>query len=391
MISTRAFARVRVALHPVLVRFVVSALLVGGGAACAPDAETRDAMGEIFESMRFVLPLSLNDQNFSDPAQREAVSEALASLAREASMLEMHGRSQDASFSFLSRSLARDARDVRTRYERGHIHEARFMLHRMTEACVACHSRLPSDRKFSLGKRFVQDVRVASLSLDERAKLQTATRQFDAALESYEELIRSPDFPPYEMGLMGYFADYLELCIRVRNDFDRPLPALEGLAEGSDLPSYLRDDVDAWVRSLRELRGGKRRGSDLATGRALLRAAEDRSRFTDPSQALVYYIAASGALHRYVAERAEAGTDVAEAYYRLGVIESQIGRAYRLSQTEYLLETAIRLAPQAPFSGDAFALLEEFVASGYTGSAGTHVPPDVQRHLDELERLIDAS
>ncbi len=68
-----------------------------------------------------------------------------------------------------------------------------------------------------------------------------------------------------------------------------------------------------------------------------------------------------------------------------------VGRAYRLSQTEYLLETAIRLAPQAPFSGDAFALLEEFVASGYTGSAGTHVPPDVQRHLDELERLIDAS
>jgi tetratricopeptide (TPR) repeat protein len=348
-------------------------------------------MGEIFESMRFVLPLSLNDQSFSDPARRAEVSEALASLEREASTLETHGLAQDASFSFLSRSLSRDARDVRARYERGQIHEARFMLHRMTEACVACHSRLPSDRKFSLGKRFVRDVRVASLSLDERAKLQTATRQFDAALESYEELIRSPDFPPYEMGLLGHFADYLELCIRVRDDFDRPLPVFEGLAEGSDLPPYLRDDVEAWIRSLRELRGGERRGSALETGRALLRAAEDRSRFEDSSQALVYYVAASGALHRYVAERAEEGIDVAEAYYLLGVIESRIGRAYRLSQTEYLLETSIRLAPRAPFSGDAFALLEEFVASGYTGSGGTHVPPDVERHLDELERLIDAS
>ncbi|UCE85847.1 MAG: hypothetical protein JSU66_16205 [Deltaproteobacteria bacterium] len=389
MIALRAWAlrRRAPALRARAARAALWALLVAAATACAPDAQTRDTMDEIFESMRFVLPLSLNDESFSDPLRREAVLEALARLERESSVLETHGMNQDASFSFLSGSLARDARDVRSRYERGQIHEARFMLQRMTEACVACHSRLPSDRAFSMGRRFVKDVRVTSLPLDERAKLQTATRQFDAALETFEELIRSPDFPPYEMGLMGHFADYLEICIRVRDDFERPLAVFEELARGSDLPAYLRDDVDAWIESLRELRDRPRAGSDLDTGRALVHEAE--TRFEDSRHALVYYIAASGALHRFVAESPEEGVDVARAYYRLGVIESRIGRAYRLSQTEYLLETSIRLAPRAPFADEAFALLEEFVASGYTGSAGTNVPPHVQRHLDELAQLIE--
>ena len=35
-------------------------------------------------------------------------------------------------------------------------------------------------------------------------------------------------------------------------------------------------------------------------------------------------------------------------------------------------------------------LLEEFLVFGYTGSAGTHVPPDERRLLNELRALIDA-
>ena len=61
------------------------------------------------------------------------------------------------------------------------------------------------------------------------------------------------------------------------------------------------------------------------------------------------------------------------------------------SQTEPLLETAIRIGPGEAYAPDALALLEEFVVAGYTGSAGTHVPPDERRRLDELADLIEAA
>jgi hypothetical protein len=103
------------------------------------------------------------------------------------------------------------------------------------------------------------------------------------------------------------------------------------------------------------------------------------------------YTAASSVLHRFVAAHPQDGRELAEAYYWLGVIESRVGRTFWLSQTEYFLEAAIRLAPSSPFAHKAYDLLEEFVVSGYTGSSGVNVPADEKARLQELRELIDRS
>jgi hypothetical protein len=81
----------------------------------------------------------------------------------------------------------------------------------------------------------------------------------------------------------------------------------------------------------------------------------------------------------------------AQAYYGLGLVESRVGRAFWLSQTEDLLEAAIRVDPGGPWAEPSWQLLEEFLASGYTGSAGGELPADVQARLGELRALIDAA
>jgi hypothetical protein len=101
----------------------------------------------------------------------------------------------------------------------------------------------------------------------------------------------------------------------------------------------------------------------------------------------VRYQAASGALQRFVASAPRSDPRIAEAYYWVGVIESRVGRSYWLSETESYLEAAIRLAPGQPVAKKAYALLEDFVVGGYTGSSGENVPADVQTWLAELKRL----
>jgi len=68
-----------------------------------------------------------------------------------------------------------------------------------------------------------------------------------------------------------------------------------------------------------------------------------------------------------------------EAYYLLGVVEWGVGRSFWASETELFLEAAIRMGPKQPYARAAFDLLEEFLVSGYTGSAGTNVPADVEQ------------
>ena len=362
----------------------------GAGQEVPAELDTRAAMGAMVKQLAFLLPLSLDDERFGDPAQRDAIFAALLELARLGGTLEAHGHDRDAGFDFLSRSLARDTSEMLARYEQGRFAESRFLTHQLTDNCIACHSRLPDPEPRPLGQLLFASTEVADLPLDERVRLQMATRQFDAALASFEALFASPDHSASDLDLTGQLDAYLEICLRVEGEPRRPIPGFEKLAKRDDTRAPLRENLRAWIASLRELQERSPAESPLAEARALLQVAKDRSRFPDDRRALVYYIAASSVMHRYVAGNPPSRRDRGEAYYLLGLIESHVGRSFWLSQTEHYLETAIRVAPEQPYADDAYALLEEFVVSGYTGSAGGAVPEDVRARLDELRALIEA-
>jgi hypothetical protein len=364
---------------------------LAGPAAEPEDTETAQTMAELVGNLEYLLPLSFDSERFSSPAEREAIRSHLRLLVDQSARLETHATAHGAAFGSLSRSFAKDARLIDERYREGKPDEARFLLHELTDACVACHSRLPDAASRPLGRRLAESPEVAALPLDERVRIEAATRQFDRALGSYEELFASDRLTPQDLDLGGYLDTYVELCLRVRRDAARPRRALEQLAARKDATRAEREVLTAWVASLRELEKRERLGDPVAEGAALLALAKDRSRYPDDRRALVYYVAASGELHRALAEPELSPVRTAQAYYGLGLVESRVGRAFWLSQTEDLLEAAIRVDPGGPWAEPSWQLLEEFLASGYTGSAGGELPADVQARLGELRALIDAA
>ena len=48
-------------------------------------------------------------------------------------------------------------------------------------------------------------------------------------------------------------------------------------------------------------------------------------------------------------------------------------------------------APGRPTAARAYALLDEYLTAGYSGSSGTHVPPDVQSKLDNLRQIAEST
>lgn len=355
------------------------------------QASTRATMAEIVAALAFTLPRSLSDTRYSEPAQRAKIQAALTTLAESGDRLQAHATGPDEGFALLAGTLARDAHSVLEHYEQERFAESRFLLLQVTDNCVACHSRLPDDAPHPLGLVLADDPSVRTLPLQERVELEVATRQFDRALESYEELFRSPAASPSDLDLLGTLDGYLEVCLRVRNDPTRAARSFEALAERDDASPPVRNSLLAWAAALRALPEPAATEPSLVAARELVLAARDSSRFPDDRRALVPYVAASGILHRYVSEGQRTTAELAEAYYLLGLIESHVGRSFWLSQTEHFLEASIRTAPGDPRAEEAFALLEEFVVAGYTGSAGSAVPEDAKIHLAELRALIDAA
>jgi hypothetical protein len=364
----------------------VGLFLSAGARGEEPDPEAETLMVEIAQALRVVVPLSLNGARFGDPANRATLVGALDNLAGNAKRLETHGSSGELGFAYLSESLARDSLDIRKRFAEGRVGEAQFLLRHLTETCATCHSRLPDDRKHALGKYLAEDQAIAALPREERVQFEIATHQFGRALATYESLFSDPNTSIAELDLSGDLENYLELCLRVQRDPDRAISNLEGLASRKDLPSRLQPHVETWIDALRSL-GDASDGNTIERARELVKPVLEDSQVSGKSE-LVRLIAASGLLHRYAASTTEPAERVGEAYYLLGVIESRIGRSFWVSQTEFFLETAIRMGPKQRYADAAFALLEEFLVSGYTGSAGTHVPPDVVQKLEELDELM---
>ena len=351
-----------------------------------PDSDTKGIMADIVEALRVILPLSLDGARFSDPSNRAVVHSALESLASNARSLEAHSANQELGFAHLSGSLARDSLEIRKRFAEGRVDEAQFLLQHLTETCVACHSRLPDDRRHSLGTRLTQEDAIAALPREERVQFEVATRQFDRALATYESLFADPHASMAELDLSGDLENYLEICLRVQGNPDHAISNLERLASRKDIPSRLRPNLQIWIEALQSLEAIPD-GNAIEQARELVRPVLEDSRVVGSSQ-LVRLIAASGVLHRYVASTIDLPDRVGEAYYLLGVIESRVGRSFWASQAEFFLETAIRMGPKQRYADDAFALLEEFLISGYTGSSGSHVPPDVVQRLRELDELM---
>ena len=374
--SAESIARGKLA---VLVEYLKS--IQDTGEVPADREGTRESMHRIFSAMRVLLSLSLDAERFEDPDNAQSIRDALAVLDRSSGTLAQHGASDDVSFEHLARSLAIDARDIRIRYAEGHVREARYLIQTLTETCVACHSRLPSGSA-PRSAAFAAELESEHLPLDQRAKLAYATRQFDLAADLYEQMIRSDKYPANDLDMGGHLDDYLELTLRVLREPGEALATFETFAKRKDLSPALREDVTAWIASLHRLLEKPPHGTPIEQAKQLLGKDTERGDLSFERTALVEHLEASGLLHRAL----ENGTvgDRAEAYYLLGWIETRIGRTYWLSQAEAYLETAIRLAPGKPVAAEAYNLLDEFLVAGYTGSGGTHVPPDIQAKLDSL-------
>ncbi len=368
-----------------------AAIGVGVGARTASAeidrAKARAEMRTIYASMQVLLPLSVDDEAFRNPQNKSRIREVLKTLAERAEQVAGHVGRGDRRIQYLGGSLARESKESLRRFEAGQLDGAQFYVRQLTSFCVACHSGLPSPADSPLSRDFVSEKTLRELPLPQRAELQIATRRFDDALATLETVFESPLVHPAE--LLDPLTQYLTVAIRVKHDLDRPRPVLAKLASRPDLWTNLRSDLVRWQQTLDLHAKDSVEKPSLASARALLDEANEITAFPTDRQGLVHYLLASSQLLRYLEARANAtDRDAAEAYYLLGLIESRTSLDDFVSEADFYLETAIRMAPRDPIGAEAFRLLEEETEVGWSGSGGTHMPADVRENLDVLRALV---
>ena len=360
--------------------------------ATPEDGQPRETMHRVFEAIRLLLPLSLDAERFRAPDNQAAIAKQIEVLAGASATLEAHAGKRDRTFRFLSESLANDVDEIRQRYQSGRLEESRFYILEATRNCVACHSRLPSYQDFPLAPRLLGRIDLVRLSHHERSQLYVATRQFDKALASWEELFAGSEISAAQLDVGGYLSDYLAIAIRVQHDYGRARRAIAVVRARDDVPDYLAPKLDGWMADLAYFEGAPPDWRDLKSARALAsRKTPGEDVEDDALTATITDLVASGLLLRFIDEAhaaRERTAELAEAYYWLGKVEARSADSFWVPQAPFHLELAIRLDPGGAHAEDALALYEEQLAFGYGGIESEILPVDLWTTLSELRTLV---
>jgi hypothetical protein len=360
--------------------------------ACSEDRramegeETRVIMAQILSNLRVLLPLRWDPVEYRNPENHVRIARALHQISEQTQVLESHVDPGDAQMHYLARNIAEDAAAARRAFDSGRVDRSSFLVERITENCIVCHSRLPSPGDSPLSHDFVDLGALADVSLEERASLQIATRRFDDAMRSLEALLASPEPPAI---LLGPITDYLVVAIRVKNDLPRAAGTLKQFSQRADLWEQLRVDVEKWIAALHELQPALSSAPSLDVAREVRDAALVMNASPGSRAGLVHFIVASAILERTIGAGLPPGPELGEAYFLLGLIEARIGRNYWVTEAPFLLETAIRMAPKQPYAREAYAILERELQLTYEGSSQEELPPEESSRLAVLRQMID--
>jgi hypothetical protein len=369
---------------------VAGAMILSARAVSAQDEgmnATQARMRGVFLTLTKAYKYSLDPEAFQDLRNRDEIRTALQALVDNANELEAHGGGLDDSFDYLRRSLARDATDALDRFEQQQYVGSRFLLTKLTENCVTCHSKLPDRSHFDLGEQFLKEAGVQDLPPLSRVDLEIATRQFKRALGTYEKIFSDPRQAPQTLAMVGAFEEYIRLCVGVVETPDRAAKTLTRFMERDDVSRNMKTQMASWVSSLETLDLESAKGNELFVARNMIESARAAKRFPEDRTGVVDFIAASALLHRYLAGGEANPTNRAESFYLLAIAESNITRSYWVSETSSLLEQAIVAAPRSAVAQQAYAFLEEYTLSGHAVTARS-VPANVEHKLDSLRTLM---
>lgn len=358
------------------------ALAVSAAPPDAGSAEVKASMRGNFAALVALQPLLISPTAFADPANAKTLEGSLGLLGSVQHKPPAPDEPlPNAIAGIFTAALGRARADLAA----GRKEEARLRLRGLTSLCMGCHARKPAGGDLSdLGKAG-DAMRLPPV---ERAQFFAATRQFDAALMLWADLLRDPPRALSDAFLQAQVARSAVLvAVRVKDDPATTLELLKMVRARPELPRLLRESVEAW---LKDAEAWKAEGFVAAKkspqalferARALVKASGAERTMLPGDERLVALLRASGYLDEALA-RDPKGPFRGEALYLLAVATSAILDADLWDLDELFLEACVRENPHTPLAVKCVDRLADRTLFLYSGSGGTRVPPE------EVERLV---
>src|SRR5690606_30328824 len=149
------------------------------------------------------------------------------------------------------------------------------------------------------------------------------------------------------------------------------------------------EEIRGWIQSLRRWQNESKntKASTLRKAENLIRQGLGMNDPITAQRGSVELLRATSLLHRMLSEQGADIENQGQILYLLGLSYGELPLFFPGELAESFLEQAIRSTPGSNEAKKSYRLLKTIVTRGYTGSGGTHLPPDQRVLLEGLYKL----
>lgn len=354
-------------------------------------SEVKTLMDELFFHLTALKKFMISDEKFKDPNNDLEISTHLQKLEKASDKMDHVALFKQDNFKFSQQVLKKQFSEASLIFRLGNKSYARWVINATISVCTSCHSQLPSKSR-SL-KEF-ENFKIYTSAFD-RAEFLFATRRFDEASNIYDELItnfpKSTDRVDHvEISLERQVAYYS----RIKRNADEALTKFSMYGNNKKLPLFLQQNQTAWISQFKDW---KRQGPidpRTISESEIIKLAEkklqsDSSSIEASNPKLVSYLWISGILYEYLLTHPRTKI-TPQILYWLSICDRALSNTFFYSLANLYLRECITGYPADPFAKKCLKEYNEEMLSGYTGSSGTHLPPEVQKDLEALKKWIDS-
>jgi mono/diheme cytochrome c family protein len=340
-----------------------------------------EKMQDMSKTISALIINTSSNERYRNPKNEKTIEtelKSLSSLSHDLKMPNVSSVHPEASIQVMASRLGNDANDAYLAFQGGNREYARALSRSVMNSCIACHTLNGSGPHFP-------DLKLDTTGLNtiERARLFSATRQFDSAEGEYQKIINDSKLANNDSSTWTEAVNQsLIIAIRVKRDKQLALVIIDAVLAADDAPFYLRDEALYWKKSVQSWNPKKitTENALLADAKRLFTQAKDQQKYSSDHSTDMLYVIASSDLSDLLA-LAPDGPHASEALFMEGICNENMGATGFENLPLLFFKECILKKPHSLIAKECYL--------GFSGSSGTHLPNDVKTNLLHLQKLAN--
>lgn len=371
---------------------VLTLLTVASGIRAEPvpvAGPVTGTMHSLASDVRVLLPLIYQFDKPATLADRDLISKQISNMLAHVERVAVTVAPRADTYQISYQALALQLKQVQQELARGRDEYAITLLRSATSVCATCHTQ--DDRPavwMAPPGDGMEDAFVAGEFL-------FMTRQYDSAFKAYESWLREQQTLNYDERTRSAFERLLLTALQMKKS-SRAIADLLGEFTARDtIDGALARDLADWISGINALQDSaditRHPGTDTLKTMATQWLGTDKDEpfghLYMPETQRPRIVWLRGELYRALINETDRGM-IPDWLYWLAVSDRLLEYRFYYSLADMYLKQCMVEYTDDPIARRCYREYENYVEVFYSGSAGTHIPADVEAELKALKSKV---